>query len=55
MIMKDEILENQIKLLEQMLKEYMRIAKLSGQDPFKSQTVNNMLDKLSELYKQRKK
>ena len=52
----DEILENQIKYLETLLKQYTKISELSGiSDNRREETVNRILDKLSELYKLRKK
>lgn len=52
----DEILEKQIKYLETLLKQYTRISDASGvSDRRREETINEMLDRLSELYKKRKK
>lgn len=52
----DDILENQIRLKEQILKEYIRLSKSSegNQRRFEA-TIDKMLDELGELYKRRKK
>lgn len=52
----DEILENEIKFKEQILKEYMRLSKIavdSSRDY--EHTIDAMLQELQELYKQRRK
>ncbi len=51
----DEILESQIKYLETLLKQYARISDASGMnDKRREETINGILDRLSELYKKRK-
>lgn len=51
----DEILEMQIKFKEELLRQYKRISDLSGiSDKSQEQTINRLLDELSELYKQRR-
>lgn len=51
----DEILENQIKFLETLLKQYTKLSDASGiSKQGQEETVNRILDKLSELYKKRK-
>lgn len=51
----DEILEMQIKFKEELLRQYKRISHLSGiSDKSQEQTINRLLDELSELYKQRR-
>lgn len=52
----DEVLENQIRYLETLLKEYTRISDVSGVSTrSQEETMNRILDSLSELYKKRKK
>lgn len=52
----DEVLENQIRYLETLLKEYTRISDVSGVSTrSQEETMNRILDRLSELYKKRKK
>ena len=52
----DEILENQIKYLEELAKQYTRISEASGMSTKQQEeTMNRLLDSLSELYKKRKK
>ena len=52
----DEINENRIKFLENILTTYLNASKGSGvRWDRKEETLNEALDKLSELYKKRKK
>ena len=52
----DEILENQIKYLEELARQYTRISEVSGMSTKQQEeTMNRLLDSLSELYKKRKK
>lgn len=51
----DEILEMQIKFKEELLRQYKRISDLSGiSDKSQEQTIDRLLEELSELYKQRR-
>lgn len=53
--MKDDILENRIKFLENLLRTYNRISDNSNISwHSREETVDKILDKLSELYKKRK-
>lgn len=51
----DEILEMQIKFKEELLRQYKVISDLSGMsNKAQEETIDRLLDELSELYKQRK-
>lgn len=51
----DEILENQIRFKEQILKEYIRLSKGSSANRRKfERTIDKLLDELQKLYRQRK-
>lgn len=51
----DEILENQIRFKEQILREYLRLSRFSvtNQKRYKD-TIDRMLEDLEVLYKQRR-
>lgn len=52
----DELLEMEIKFKEELLRQYKRISDLSGMsDRTQEETINRLLDDLSELYKRRSK
>ena len=54
--MEDPIIEMEIRKYEAMLKVYKRISDKSGISiRGQEKTINNILDKLSELYKLKKK
>lgn len=51
----DEILENEIKFNEELIKQYQRLSELSGiSTKRQSETIDRILDTLSELYKRRR-
>lgn len=51
----DELLEMEIKFKEELLRQYKRISDISGMsDSTQEETINRLLDDLSELYKRRK-
>lgn len=53
---KDDILENRIKFLENILKTYNRLSEESNVSwRSREETENEILDRLSKLYKKRKK
>lgn len=53
---KDELLKMEIKFKEELLRLYKRISDLSGMsDRTQEETINRLLDDLSELYKRRSK
>lgn len=52
----DEILEQQIKFREELLKQYVEIVKLkNGGELGKNPVIDKALDELNRLYKLRKK
>lgn len=52
----DEILENEIKYQETLLRQYIRMSEISGvSSKRQEETINQILDSLSKLYKKRKK
>lgn len=51
----DEILENEIKFNEELIRQYQRLSELSGiSTKRQSETIDRILDTLSELYKKRR-
>lgn len=52
----DDILENEIKFKENLLRTYLRLSEKSGISTRRQQeTMDALLDDLSKLYKKRKK
>lgn len=52
----DDILENEIKFKENLLRTYLRLSEKSGICTRRQQeTMDSLLDDLSKLYKKRKK
>lgn len=52
----DDILENQIRFYEELLRQYIDINKLrNGGKTSKDEVINRALDELGKLYKKRKK
>lgn len=53
---KDDILEQQIKLREELLRQYIEINKMRhGGKKSKNAVIDHALDELEKLYKKRKK
>lgn len=53
---KDDILEQQIKFREELLRQYIEINKMrNGGKKSKSEVIDHALDELGKLYKRRKK
>lgn len=53
---KDEILEQQIKFREELLRQYIEINKMrNGGKKSKNEVIDHALDELGKLYKRRKK
>lgn len=51
----DEAIEMQIKFKEELLRQYKRISDLSGiSETSQEETINRLLDELSELYKKKR-
>ena len=51
----DESIEMQIKFKEELLRQYKRISDISGiSETSQEETVNRLLDELSELYKKKR-
>ncbi len=53
--MYDEILESQIRFKEEILKQYLRIAKASGKGMGTEKVIDRLLEELRELYRLREK
>ena len=53
---KDDILEQQIKFREELLRQYIEINKIrNGGKQSKNEVIDHALDELGKLYKRRKK
>ncbi len=51
----NEAIEMQIKFKEELLRQYKRISDLSGiSETSQEETINRLLDELSELYKKKR-
>lgn len=51
----DEAIEMQIKFKEELLRQYKRISDMSGiSETSQEETINRLLDELSELYKKKR-